>query len=85
MEITLKEERLKALTEKVQVYFRNEHEDSIGELKAALLIDFFIKELGAEIYNRAIGDAYNFMQDKLVDLEQILYVPEPITPAKEKL
>ena len=84
MEITLKEERLKALTEKVRVYFRDEHEESIGELKAALLIDFFIKELGAEIYNQAIGDAYNFMQDKLIDLEQILYVPEPIAAAKEK-
>ncbi len=76
MEITLQDDRLKTLTEKVQSYFRNEHEDSIGELKASLIIDFFIKELGAEIYNQAIGDAHDFMQDKLIDLEQILYVPE---------
>lgn len=75
MEIKLRDDRLKTLSEKVQVYFRNEHEDAIGELKAALIIDFFVKELGAEIYNQAISDAQGFMQDKLLDLEQILYVP----------
>ena len=76
MEIKLKENHYKVLSEKVQLYFRNEHEESIGELKAALIIDFFIKELGAEIYNQAISDAQGFMQDKLMDLEHILYVPE---------
>lgn len=78
MEIKLKVDRLKTLSEKVQVYFRDEHDDSIGDLKASLLIDFFIDELGAEIYNQAISDAQGFLQDKLIDLEQILYVPEPI-------
>ena len=73
MKIELKDERLKTLSEKVQVYFRNEHEDPIGELKASLIIDFFIKELGAEIYNQAISDAHDFVQDKLIDLEEILY------------
>lgn len=76
MEIRLKDEQLRTLTEKVQIYFRDEHDDPIGELKAFLIIDFFIKEFGAAIYNQAIGDAQEFMQDKLMDLEQILYVPE---------
>ena len=76
MEIKLKDDRLKTLSEKVQVYFRDEHDDSIGDLKASLIIDFFINELGAEIYNQAISDAQGFLQDKLMDLEQILYVPE---------
>jgi uncharacterized protein (DUF2164 family) len=80
MEIKLKDDRLKTLTEKVQVYFRDEHDNSIGELKAALIIDFFTKELGAEIYNQAIGEAHDFMQDKLIDMEQILYVPEQKQP-----
>jgi uncharacterized protein (DUF2164 family) len=73
MDVKLKDERLKTLTEKVRVYFRDEHDDAIGDLKAALIIDFFIKELGAEIYNQAISDAHDFMQDKLIDLEEILY------------
>ena len=76
MEIKLKDDHLKTLAEKVQVYFRDEHDNPIGDLKASLIIDFFINELGAGIYNQAISDAQGFLQDKLLDLEQILYVPE---------
>lgn len=76
MEIKLDEERIKALREKVQIYFREEHEDSIGLLKATLILDFFIKEIGPQIYNQAISDAYAFIQDKIIDLEGTLYIPE---------
>lgn len=76
MKITLNDERLKTLSEKVQVYFRNEHDESIGELKAELIVEFFVKELGPQIYNQALNDAHAFIQDKLIDLEGTLYVPE---------
>jgi uncharacterized protein (DUF2164 family) len=76
MEIKLTEDRLKILSEKIQVYFRDEHEEAIGTLKADLILEFFIKELGPKIYNQAIDDAYAFMQDKLIDLEGTLYAPE---------
>ncbi len=76
MEIKLKEDRLRTLSEKVQAYFRKEHDESIGELKAELIIGFFIKELGPQIYNQALNDAHAFIQDKLIDLEGTLYVPE---------
>jgi len=76
MEIKLTEDRLKILSEKIQVYFRDEYEEAIGTLKADLILEFFIKELGPKIYNQAIDDAYAFMQDKLIDLEGTLYAPE---------
>ncbi len=76
MEIKLTEDRLKLMAEKVQAYFRDEHDDSIGELKAELIVEFFIKSLGPQIYNQAIDDAHTFIQDKLIDLEGILYIPE---------
>ncbi len=76
MEIKLDEDRLRTLTEKVKIYFKKEHEQSIGDLKTELIIEFFIKELGPQIYNQAISDAYAYMQDKLIDLEGTLYVPE---------
>ena len=76
MEISLSEDRLKLMAQKVQVYFRNEHDDPIGELKAEMIVEFFIKTLGPQIYNQAIDDAQIFIQDKLVDLEGILYIPE---------
>lgn len=76
MEIKLDEGRINVLTEKVQVYFRNEHDETIGELKAEMIVEFFIKEIGPQIYNQAIGDAYSFMQERLIDLESTLYAPE---------
>jgi len=76
MEITLDEGRIKVLTEKTQAYFRNEHDDPIGDLKAEMMVEFFVKEIGPHIYNQAISDACAFMQDKLIDLEGTLYVPE---------
>ena len=76
MELKLSEDRLKLMTEKVQSYFRNEHDESIGDLKAAMYIEFFLKELGPKIYNQAIDDANVFIHEKLIDLESTLYIPE---------
>ena len=76
MEIKINEDRLKLMTQQIQLYFRDELEVSIGELKAELIVDFFIEKLGAQIYNQAIDDAQTFIQDKLIDLEGILYIPE---------
>ncbi|MDX2481686.1 MAG: DUF2164 domain-containing protein [Desulfuromusa sp.] len=76
MEIKLSEDRLKIVTEEVQSYFRNEHDETIGELKAEMLVEFFIKKLGPKIYNQAIDDANSFIHDKLIDLDGILYIPE---------
>lgn len=76
MKIELSEDKRKTIISKVQTYFRAEHDEQIGELKAELLVDFFLKELGPKIYNQAIDDAHGFIQDKLIDLEGILYVPD---------
>jgi uncharacterized protein (DUF2164 family) len=76
VEIKLDAGRINILTEKAQSYFRNEHDDPIGELKASMVVEFFIKEIGPQIYNQAISDAYAFIQDKIIDLEGTLYIPE---------
>lgn len=76
MEITLNEVRKKELIEQVQSYFRQEHDELIGDLKAEMLVEFFISKLGPKIYNQAISDANTFIQEKLIDLESILYIPE---------
>jgi uncharacterized protein (DUF2164 family) len=76
MKFELSKERSKELTEKVQSYMKQEFGESIGELRAGFLIEFFTKELGAAIYNQAINDAQTFMQDKLIDLESTLFFEE---------
>ncbi len=76
MDISLSEGRKKELIEELQSYYRQEHDELIGELKAEMLVDFFILKLGPKIYNQAISDANTFIQEKLIDLESILYIPE---------
>ncbi|WP_321372190.1 DUF2164 domain-containing protein [uncultured Desulfuromusa sp.] len=76
MEIKLSDFRKKEIVAEVQSYFRNEHDENIGDLRAEMLIDFFIDKIGPKIYNQAIDDANSFIQEKLIDLEGILYIPE---------
>lgn len=76
MEITLSAERKKEIIEQVQIYFRNEYDEPVGELRAELLVDFFLEKLGPKIYNQAISDAHSFIHEKLIDLEGIFYVPD---------
>lgn len=76
MRIKLSEERRSMLIGAIQEFFRDQLDDDVGELKAGLVLDFFVKQLGPPVYNQAIRDAHGFMQDKLVDLEGEFYEPE---------
>ncbi len=77
MRIQLSHERRQTLVAATQAYFRDQHDDDIGELKASLILDFFLKQLAPSVYNEAIRDAQRFIQDKLIDLEGELYEAEP--------
>jgi uncharacterized protein (DUF2164 family) len=48
----------------------------IGDLKATLLLEYFVKEIGPSIYNQAILDAQAVMADKVNDLDSSCYQPE---------
>lgn len=76
MGIKLSDLRKKQMIAEVQAYFRKEYDEDIGELKAEMFLDFFIEKLGPGIYNQAIADANSFIQEKLIDLEDILSLPE---------
>ncbi|HSH34967.1 MULTISPECIES: DUF2164 domain-containing protein [Bacillota] len=55
----------------IKEYFINEREEDLGDLAAALILDFFMEKLGPEIYNQAIQDAYMFVNEKIQDLFEI--------------
>ena len=74
--IRLSAARRADLVARIQVHLREHFEDDVGELKAGLLLDFFVKELGPPVYNQAIKDAHDFVSEKLVDLEGEFYEPE---------
>jgi len=52
----------------IKRFFGEELEMEIGDLKAALVLDFFVGEMGPSIYNQAIADAQAFFTEKVSDL-----------------
>ncbi len=57
----------------VKKYFEEEIREPIGDLRAGLLLDFFLEEVGPAIYNKAIGDAQARLQQRVADLDGELY------------
>jgi uncharacterized protein (DUF2164 family) len=69
MTITLADDARKQSIASIKRYFLEELDQDIGELKAGLVLEFFLKEIAPTIYNGAIGDAQAYLRDRLVDLE----------------
>jgi uncharacterized protein (DUF2164 family) len=57
-------------------YVADNLDEEIGDLKAALLFDFIVTELGPTIYNQAIADARAFFEERASDLASECYHKE---------
>lgn len=66
--IKLSNERKEFMRSKIVDYFGEERDEDLGELASQLILDFFIDELGADLYNQGVEDAHAYMLDKLEDL-----------------
>ena len=51
-------------------------EQEVGDLKASMLLDFCLRELGPSIYNQAIADAQARVHERTSELDAICYEPE---------
>lgn len=49
-------------------YFTQNMDEQIGDLKATLLLDFVVTEIGPSIYNQAIADAQQYFEERTSDL-----------------
>jgi uncharacterized protein (DUF2164 family) len=76
MTIKLSPEVEERLIGSIRRYFDVNMHESIGELKAKLLLDYCVRELGPCIYNQAIADAQAAMQDKVAELDVSCYEAE---------
>ena len=76
MRIKLSDERREQLIFVTRRFFAEEFDREVSDFQAARLIDFFIRSLGAPVYNQAIQDARAAVQSKLDDLEGEFYEPE---------
>jgi uncharacterized protein (DUF2164 family) len=76
LRIELTDARKAHMVDAIQGYFADNLDHELGALGAELLLEFLVAELGPPVYNQAIGDAHDFIQDKLVDLTGEFYEPE---------
>jgi len=67
--IKLSKDNKKKLIASIQRYFEENMEDDIGDLKADLLLDYFLKEIGPIVYNQAVADAAAFFRERAADLD----------------
>ena len=80
--ITLPDAARKQAIAALQIYFTENMEEPIGDLKAGLLLDFILTELGPSVYNQALGDARAFFEERSNDLAAVFYRDEFPTSRK---
>ena len=76
MAIKIPDEARQRMVASIRRYFEQELDEEIGELKAGLLLDFFLEEIAPTVYNQALGDAQAWLLGKVEDLEVSLSRPE---------
>lgn len=76
MTVALSAEARKQALSSIRRYCAENLEMEPGDLQAASLLDFFLKELAPSVYNAAIADAQAYLRDRLADLEGTCYEPE---------
>lgn len=76
MPITLTPEATKQLVASIKRFTAEHLDEEIGDLKAAMFLDFCLAEVGAVVYNQAIADAQKYFQARTADLDGVCYQPE---------
>jgi uncharacterized protein (DUF2164 family) len=74
--IKLSDERRSDLVAMIQGFVSTEFDQELSEFQATALLDFFIRHLGAPVYNQAVQDVRAFLQDRVSDLDVEFYEPE---------
>jgi uncharacterized protein (DUF2164 family) len=76
MAIELDDEVRKQLLVSLRRFFEEELDQEIGDLKAELVMQYLLEELGPVVYNKAVSDAQRWLQLRVDDLEGSCYEPE---------
>lgn len=76
MAIKLNKDTEERLLTSLQRYCAENFEEEIGNLKARMLLDFCLREIGPSIYNQAVQDAQAVMQEKIAEVETNCYETE---------
>ncbi len=75
-EITLSDKSRELAIASIHRYVEENLDEKIGDLKAALFLDYILTEHGPTIYNQAIADARRFFEERSADLGAVGYQAE---------
>jgi len=76
MSIEISREARKAALDSIERYFDENMDEKIGRLGADALLYYFIAELGPVIYNKAVADAQERLQLRVMELDAEIYESE---------
>jgi uncharacterized protein (DUF2164 family) len=69
MEIDLPKEARAQAVASIERWFKENADEPIGNIQAAALLKFFIAEIAPSIYNQAIADAQQRLQQRIAELD----------------
>lgn len=75
-QISFSKEEKAEIVARIQAYFADELDQSIGTIPAEFLLEFFTREVGAFYYNRGLADAQAVFARKLDDIYDSIYALE---------
>jgi uncharacterized protein (DUF2164 family) len=77
--ITFSREETKAMVGEIQDYFREELDQSIGDIPAEMLMRFFAERIGPYFYNRGLYDAQAILAKQMDEMSDAIYSLEQKT------
>ena len=70
--IVLNKEKKEGMIAAIKTYYFSERDEEMGDLGAALILNFITEKLAPEFYNQGVYDAYKYINDKSEDLLALL-------------
>lgn len=78
-EIKFSKEEKALIVARIQGYFEEEMQQSIGGFDAEFLLDFFTTEIGSYFYNRGLYDAEALLSARLEEIGESIFQLEKQT------
>lgn len=69
MTIELEKETRQEAIKSIERYFHEHMDEPIGNLQAGALLAFILDEIGPSIYNKAVRDAQDQLQQRVLELD----------------
>ncbi|CAM4507931.1 MAG: DUF2164 domain-containing protein [Paenibacillus macerans] len=74
--IHLTKEQRNLVIPQIQQFFEEERGETLGELAADGVLDFFLTRIGPYVYNQALADCRQVLNERMVTLEEDIYALE---------